>query len=67
MSSKKVIPFTAQHVIYETTLPFEQVQARLYAEVNKDQSGDVLSVLRSVKSQDDFDSVVAKYTGNDFL
>ncbi|KAF9569049.1 hypothetical protein CPC08DRAFT_813214 [Agrocybe pediades] len=66
-TTKRTIPFTAHHAIYETTLSFAEVQSRLYAEVNKENSDGVLNILRSIKSQKDFESVVAKYKGQDFL
>lgn len=65
--SKTIIPFTAEIVNFDTTLPFAEVISRLEVEINKAGSTDILGKLRNVQNQEEFMSVVNKTTGQDFL
>jgi len=66
--SKTVIPFIARLVQFNTTLPFEDVIARLDMEVNKAALSDtIIAKISLVKNQQELKSVVEEATGTDFL
>ncbi|KAG6860992.1 hypothetical protein C0995_005012 [Termitomyces sp. Mi166 len=65
---KTTTAFTAQLVTYETTLPFNEVTARLDAEVNKFEAGGVMLKMRSAKTKKDLvDSIQGAMGGKDFV
>jgi len=66
--SKTVIPVIARFVQFNTTIPFEDVIARLDTEVNKAASRDtILAKISLVKNQEQLKSAVEKAAGTDFL
>ncbi|KAG6890264.1 hypothetical protein C0992_002530 [Termitomyces sp. T32_za158] len=64
---KTTTAFTAQLVTYETTLPFDEVIARLDAQVNKPPAGGIMPAMASARTkQDVIDAVTNATRGNDF-
>ncbi|KAG6855134.1 hypothetical protein C0991_006063 [Blastosporella zonata] len=67
---KTTTSFTAQLVTYETTLAFQEVIARLDAEINKAEAGagQFIQRLRNVSTKKDLQDLVSGVTGDhDFV
>ncbi|RDB22466.1 hypothetical protein Hypma_010260 [Hypsizygus marmoreus] len=55
---KTATPFTAQLVTFDTTLPFDEVIARLNAQVNKAGSTQFLAQFRNVSGREEIEELI---------
>ena len=67
--SKTVVEYTARRITYETSLPIDEVIARLERKINKQGGGpEVFRVLRTSKSRAELESAFESLTaGGDFV
>lgn len=66
--SKKITPFTAQLVTFDTPLPVAEVILRLEKEVSKSSSAQLLASIAKATSKEELEITIKELSGgNDFL
>ncbi|KAL0577715.1 hypothetical protein V5O48_004264 [Marasmius crinis-equi] len=65
---KTVIPFSAQLVQFETTLPPTEVISRLDEKISRERSKELIPSMAAMKSKEELEEIVARITqGGDFM
>ena len=61
--SQTVVPITLKLIQTDTTIPFNEVVARLEREVNKVECYDILAKIRAAQDQAEFEALIQNSVG----